>query len=68
MNRSASWCCWRGVRETCDRPCAGEFFGGGALETGESIHRDDLSAPTPNIGLGGQRGFEDLFRAARDHV
>ena len=56
------------MRETRDRPCAGEFFGGGALETGESIHRNDLSAPAPSIGLGGQRGFEDLFRATRYHV
>lgn len=30
--------------------------------------RDDLSAAAPGVGLGGQRGFEDLFRAARDHV
>ena len=24
-----------------DRPCVWEFFGGGAFEPGESIHRDD---------------------------
>ena len=51
-----------------DRPCVGEFFGGGALKPGESIHRDDLNALTPRVGLGGQPGFEDLFGAARDHV
>ena len=51
-----------------DRPCAGEFFGGGALEPGESIHRDDLNVAAPRIGLGGQPGFEDLLGAARDHV
>ena len=48
--------------------CVGEFFGGSALEPGESIHRDDLDALTPRIGLGGEPGFEDLFGAARDHV
>ena len=51
-----------------DCPCAGEFFGDSALEPGESIHRDDLDALAPRIGLGGQPGFEDLLGAARDHV
>ena len=51
-----------------DRPCAGELFGGSALEPGESIHRDDLDALAPRIGLGGQPGFEDLLGSARDHV
>ena len=51
-----------------DRPCVGEFFGGGALKPGESIHRDDLNTLTPRIGLGGQPGFEDLLGAAWDHV
>ena len=51
-----------------DRPCVGEFFGGGALEPGESIHRDDLNTLAPRIGLGGQPGFEDLLGAARDHI
>ena len=51
-----------------DRPCVGEFFGGGALKPGESIHRDDLNTLTPRIGLGGQPGFEDLLGSARDHV
>ena len=51
-----------------DCGCAGELFGGSALEPGESIHRDDLDTLTPRVGLGGQPGFEDLFGAARDHV
>mgnify|MGYP000960236014 CR=1 FL=1 len=50
-----------------DRPRAGEFFGGGALKTSESIHRNVLNALTPLIGAGGQPGFEDLLGAARDH-
>ena len=50
----------------CSR--VGEFFGGGALKTSESIHRDDLDTLTPRVGAGGQPGFEDLFGAARDHV
>lgn len=51
-----------------DCSCAGELFGGGALEPGESIHSDNLNALAPRIGLGGQPGFEDLLGAARDHV
>ena len=51
-----------------DCPCVGEFFGGGAFEPGESIHRDDLNALAPRIGLGGQPGFEDLLGAAWDHI
>ena len=33
-----------------DRPRAGEFFSGGALKPGESIHRDDLDVLTPRVG------------------
>ena len=51
-----------------DRPRAGEFFDGGTLKAGESIHRDDLNALTPRVGLGGQLGFEDPLGATRDHV
>ena len=51
-----------------DCPRAGEFFGGCAFEPGESIHRDDLDAFAPHVGLGGQPGFEDPLGAARDHV
>ena len=55
------------VEEIHDSPRAEEFFGG-ALKTSESIHRNDLNALTPSIGLVGQPGFEDLLVAARDHV
>jgi len=51
-----------------DRGCVWEFFSGGALEPGESIHRDDLDALAPRGRLGGQPGFEDLLGAARDHI
>ena len=51
-----------------DRGCVWEFFGGGAFEPGESIHRDNLNALTPRGRLGGQPGFEDLLGAARDHI
>ena len=51
-----------------DRPRAGEFFGGGALKPGESIHRDDLNILASRVGAGGQPGFEDLLGATRDHV
>ena len=56
------------VKRVHDRLCVGGFFGGGALEPGESIHCDDLDAAAPRIGLGGQPGFEDLLGSARDHV
>lgn len=36
-----------------DRPCIGEFFGGGALKPGESIHCNDLDALAPRVGAGG---------------
>ena len=51
-----------------DRGCVWEFFGGGALKAGESIHRDDLNAAAPRVRLGSQPGFEDLLGSARDHV
>ena len=51
-----------------DRPCVWEFFGGGALEPGESIHSDNLNALAPRGRLGGQPGFEDLLGSAWDHV
>ena len=51
-----------------DCPCIGEFFGGSALKTSESIHRDDLDTLTPRVGAGGQPGFEDLLGATWDHV
>ena len=35
-----------------DCPCIGEFFGSSTLKPGESIHRNDLNALTPRIGLG----------------
>ena len=51
-----------------DRGCVWEFFGGGAFEPGESIHRDNLDVLAPRGRLGGQPGFEDLLGAARDHI
>ena len=37
-----------------DRPCVWEFFGGCALQAGESLHCDDLHAHALRVGLGGQ--------------
>jgi len=51
-----------------DRPRVWELFGGGALKAGESIHRDDLNAFAPGVGLGGQPGFEDPLGSARNHI
>ena len=56
---------WKGIH---DHPRAGEFFGGGALKAGESIHRDDLNALAPSVRLGGQPGCEDPLGSARDHI
>ena len=50
-----------------DRPRAGEFFSGCAFEPGESIHRDDLNALAPGVGLGGQPGLKPLG-SARNHI
>ena len=60
----------RGVRHGRghDRPRAGDFFSGCALKAGESIHRDNLNALAPRVGLGGQPGFEDPLGSTRDHV
>ena len=44
----------RDVKEIHDRPRAGEFFGGCALQAGESLHCDDLHALALRVGLGGQ--------------
>jgi hypothetical protein len=51
-----------------DRDRVGKLFGGGGLEAGEPVHRDDLD-PVPELGcLGLQPGLEHLFGAAFDHV
>lgn len=44
-----------------------QFFGGGGLEAGEPVHRHDLHAVTPLLGLFGQPGLEGLFGASLDH-
>ena len=51
-----------------DRGCVWELFSGGAFEPGEAIHRDDLNALAPRVGLGSQPGFEDPLGSARDHI
>ena len=56
------------VERVHDRPRSGEFFSGGAFEPGESIHRDDLNAAAPGVGLGGQPGFENPLGSARNHI
>ena len=56
------------VERIHDRPRVWELFGGGALKAGESIHRDDLNALAPGVGLGGQPGFENPLGSARNHI
>ena len=50
-----------------DHPRAGKFFSGCALQAGESIHRDDLNALAPRVGLGGQPGIKDPLGSAQNH-
>ena len=44
-----------------DRPRVWEFFSGGALEPGESIHRDDLNALMEGSGFFGPFVLRGLF-------
>jgi hypothetical protein len=46
----------------------GEFLGGGGLEPGEPVHRDDLHGVTPGLRPAGEPGLERLLRPALDHV
>ena len=46
----------------------GQFLGGGGLEAGEPVHRDDLDRLTPGVGAFGQPRLEGLLGAALDHV
>ena len=46
----------------------GQLLGGGRLEAGEAIHRDDLHRVAPGLRAVGEPGLERLFRAALDHV
>ncbi len=46
----------------------GQFFGGGALEPGEPVHRDDLNSVAPCLVAFGQPLLERLLGAPFDHV
>ena len=46
----------------------GQFLGGGGLEPGEAVHRDDLDPVAPGLPAFGEPGFECLLGAALDHV
>jgi hypothetical protein len=50
------------------RDRVGEFLGGGGLEAGEAVHRDDLDLVAPGLLAVGKPGLEGLFGAAFDHV
>jgi len=51
-----------------DRDRVGELFGGGGLEPGEPIHRDDLHTVAPGLRPLGEPGLEHLLGTALDHV
>lgn len=46
----------------------GELFGGGGLEPGEPIHRDDLHRVAPGFVARGEPRFERVLGAGLDHV
>ncbi len=46
----------------------GELFGGGGLEAGEPVIRDDLHTVAPGLWSPGEPLLEGLLRAAFDHV
>ena len=50
------------------RDRVGQLLGGGGLEPGEPVHRDDLHPVAPRLRPLGQPGLERLLRAALDHV
>jgi len=56
------------VERIHDRHRVGELLGGGGLEAGEPVHRDDLDPIAPGVGSGGEPGLEGLLRATLDHV
>ncbi len=46
----------------------GELFGGGGLEPGEPVHRDDVDAVPPRLRAVDEPLLEHRLRAALDHV
>ena len=50
------------------RDSVGQFLGGGGLEPGEAVHRDDLDAVSPGWVAFGEPPLECLFGTALDHV
>jgi hypothetical protein len=50
------------------RNSVGQFLGGGGLEPGEAVHRDDLDTVTPGWVAFGEPPLEGLFGTALDHV
>ena len=50
------------------RDRVGQLLGGGGLEAGEPVHRDDLDAVAPGLVAVGEPGLERLLGAALDHV
>jgi hypothetical protein len=51
-----------------DRDSVGQLLGGGGLEAGEPVHRDDLQTVAPGLGPLCEPLLEGLLGAALDHV
>ena len=56
------------VERVHDRDRLGQVFGGGGLEAGEPVHRDDLDGVAPRLGAFGKPGLERLLGPSLDHV
>ena len=50
------------------RDRVGQLLGGGGLEPGEPVHRDDLHPVAPGLRTVGEPRLERLLGAALDHV
>ena len=56
------------VERVHHRDGVGELLGGGGLEPGEPVHRDDLDHVAPRLRAVGEPGLEHLLGTALDHV
>ena len=56
------------VERVHHRDSVGQLLGGGGLEPGEAVHRDDLDPVAPGRVAFGEPSLECLFGTALDHV
>lgn len=51
-----------------DRDGTEEFLGGGGLEAGEAVHRNDVDSVPPDVIPFGEPPLERLLLSGLDHV